>query len=115
MKHFEKSEFDCKCCGKNEMSEAFMDRRDTARGTAGIPFRINSGYRCIAHNAEVGGKSTSSHLKGLAVDINVISSLARFNILRGLILAGFKRIGVGPRFIHVDEDTNKAQEVTWLY
>lgn len=115
MKYFEKSEFDCKCCSKNEMSESFMDRLDTARGTAGVPFHINSGYRCLDHNKEVGGKSTSSHLKGLAADINVISSLARFNILRGLILAGFKRIGIGSSFIHVDEDTEKAQEVTWLY
>lgn len=115
MKYFEKDEFNCTCCDKNEMSESFIDRLDTARGTASVPFRISSGYRCSAHNAEVGGKPTSSHLKGLAADINVISSLARFNILRGLIFAGFKRIGIGSNFIHVDEDQEKAQEVTWLY
>lgn len=115
MKYFKLTEFSCPHCNASEMNDSFLDRLDTARGTAGVPFKITSGYRCTQHNSAIESKSTSSHLKGLAADIHVVGTTARFNILRGLILAGFKRIGIGLDFIHVDEDLEKAQEVTWLY
>lgn len=35
----------------------------------GKPLNVNSGYRCSALNKAVGGKPTSQHLKGEAVDI----------------------------------------------
>lgn len=36
-----------------------------------FPIYINSGYRCPEVNSLVGGVSTSLHLKGLAVDIQI--------------------------------------------
>jgi len=42
----------------------------------------------------VGGVKNSAHLKGLAADIAVPDNVARLNILRGLIIAGFRRIGI---------------------
>ena len=33
-----------------------------------VPLKVNSGFRTEAHNDEVGGSKTSSHLKGLAGD-----------------------------------------------
>lgn len=44
------------------------------RDVVGKPIHINSGYRSPAHNAKIGGKTASFHLKGLAADI-VISGM----------------------------------------
>lgn len=116
MKYFHRSEFACKCgCGSNDMNESFLHLLDTARDIAGTSFVINSGYRCKNHNKDEGGKETSSHLLGLAVDIRADTSRKRFKILRGLIYAGFIRIGIGGDFIHVDHDPDKDPNVTWLY
>ena len=115
MKYFSKDEFACPCCGMNGMKQEFADKLDDARGRAGVPFKINSGYRCVAHNKAVGGSLTSSHLDGWAVDIEAKSSRQRFKIIEGLIGAGIKRIGIGKTFIHADDDPDKSPEVAWLY
>lgn len=41
---------------------------ELVRIALGKPIVINSGYRCPALNARVGGVSTSAHTKGLAID-----------------------------------------------
>lgn len=46
---------------------------DPLREWYGEPIYINSGYRSIALNRAVGGKSTSHHLFGMAADITVRS------------------------------------------
>lgn len=39
----------------------------------GVPVRLNCGYRCPKHNAQVSGASkTSKHMSGLAADIAVV-------------------------------------------
>ena len=114
-KYFKKEEFACPCCGRNEIKDEFLAKLDEAREIAGVPFVITSGYRCSKHNKEVGGSPTSSHLKGLAADIKTTSSKQRYKILNALLKVGFKRIGIGQNFIHVDLDTEKVQEVAWDY
>lgn len=96
------------------MSLKFLHKLDEARGIAGCPFKISSGYRTKNHNSIVGGRVGSSHLKGLACDIAVNNSSDRGKILRGLVMAGFTRIGVAKTFIHCDLDENKVNSV-WLY
>lgn len=113
--HFTIDEFKCPCCGKAEMDEGLLIALDLAREAAGVPFVITSGYRCEKHNKEVGGSPNSSHLKGLAVDIKASNSKTRFKIVNALIRSGFKRIGIGDGFIHVDADKDKVQEVIWTY
>ena len=70
-KYFNLSEFDSpdQAGSGAYMNPDFLRKLDKARGIAGIPFRINSGYRTEAHNRKVGGVNDSAHLKGLAVDI----------------------------------------------
>ena len=114
-KYFKPSEFQCKCCGKLNISEELVDRLYVAREKAGIPFVINSGYRCPKHNAEVGGKSDSAHKEGLAVDISAKDGYARFKILKALFDAGFERIGIDDKFIHADVDHSKPEETVFLY
>ena len=114
--HFDMSEFMCSCgCRGNDMDSRFLGKLDYARAQAGVPFVINSGYRCATHNKTVGGKPTSAHTTGHAVDIAVANSHQRFKILEALIRANFQRIGIAKTFIHVDDDQTKPKEVTWLY
>jgi len=116
MRYFKESEFDCKCnCGKNEMNEDFMNRLDKAREYSATPYIINSGMRCPEHNKRVGGADTSSHLKGLAADIQAKDSRQRYEILIGLLAIGFNRLGIGSDFIHVDADESKLSRAVWVY
>jgi len=109
------SEFYCKCgCGLNfgDMDDGFMLDLHMARANAGVPFRFNSTIRCVEHNKFV-GSGTSSHLKGLAADIEVRSPYERFRILHGLKKAGLTRFGIYKTFIHVDGDQDKPKELIW--
>ena len=117
MKHFEEHEFDSpdlKGSG-SLMNCDFLKKLDEARRIADIPFVINSGFRTVRRNKDVGGKSDSSHLKGLAVDINCTDSRSRYYMITALISAGFTRIGIGDSFIHVDDDKEKSPDVIWTY
>ena len=116
MKYFTLDEFNCPSLpnsGKN-MDSSFLAKLEEARGIAGVPFKITSGYRTKEHNAEVGGVPNSSHLIGVAADIAVSNGSERYIILNALIRAGFKRIGVAKTFIHCDTDPNKSNSV-WTY
>lgn len=99
----------------DKMDKTFLLKLDEARERAGIPFVINSAYRTPEHNAKIGGKANSSHLKGLAVDISVSGSRQRFIVLNALLEVGFTRIGIADTFIHVDLDSGKSKEVIWTY
>lgn len=113
--HFTNEELRCPCCNELSFSADMLEKLNKARRIAGIPFVINSGYRCFKHNQEVGGKETSAHLAGLAVDIECTNSRARMLILSSLISMGFTRVGIGSNFIHVDDDPSKDPKVAWLY
>lgn len=97
------------------MDLGFLAKLDEAREIADIPFKINSAFRTPEHNAKIGGKPNSSHLRGLAVDIRAADSRTRFIILNALIKVGFSRIGIAKTFIHVDLSEDKAQKVVWVY
>lgn len=117
-KYFTWSEFDCPTLpgsGAEHMDAYLIELLDQAREIAGIPFIINSGYRTPAHNKAVGGVATSSHTKGLAVDIQTQGSGTRYKVLAACIKVGFNRIGIGRGFIHVDIDETKTKEVAWHY
>ena len=88
---------------------------DVARNLSGVPYHVNSGFRCPAHNLEVGGSETSPHLKGFAADIQAKTDFYKFRIVMGAILAGFTRIGVGKTFVHLDCDPDKNGDRMWDY
>ena len=72
IKHFQKSEFTCKCgCRSNNMNLEVVKVADEIRSHFGKPAIVNSGYRCTKHNKNVGGVSNSRHLKGKAIDLYV--------------------------------------------
>lgn len=117
-KHFKYAEFDQKGLpgsGNAFMKASFLRMLDDARETAGVPFKIKSGYRSKSYNKKEGGIKNSSHIRGYAADIKVIGSKSRYAILKGLILTGFTRIGIAETYIHADNDPSKPGKVTWLY
>ena len=99
---------------EDNMNEDFLAKLDEAREYANIPFIINSAYRSPEHPESIKNPS-SSHIKGLAVDISVKDSRTRFLILDALLVVGFNRIGISETFIHVDSDLDKSQSVIWTY
>ena len=112
--YFSKDELRCKCgCGKYNIDDDFLEKLDTARGHSNYWYYITSGCRCKSHNEKVGGVDTSLHLKGEAVDIWANTDHKRYNIIQGLINAGFTHIGISSGgFVHVDASSRKA---VWLY
>ena len=97
------------------MSNEIISMLDVVRKKYGKAIDINSGFRTPKHNAEVGGKVTSSHLKGLAVDISCTNNTDRFKLEGILREVGFTRIGMGSNFIHADIDKEKTQKLLWTY
>jgi len=117
VKYFEYEEFDSPDIqGSGQlMDPKLLDMIDEAREIYGKPIRVTSGYRTEAHNRKVGGVDSSSHLKGLAIDVACVRSDDRFKMLNALLEVGFNRIGVAGTFIHVDIDKDKSQNVIWTY
>lgn len=115
-KHFKPYEFEV-CvprCSISDMSPDFLVRLDAAREFAGVPFRLNSAFRSTDFELSRGRTGTSSHCKGVAVDISCTDGRKRFLIVNALIAAGFTRIGIAKTFIHVDSDPDKRSSI-WLY
>lgn len=119
-KFFSEREFACPHCGMNEIDEDFVFLLDEIREAAETPFVITSGWRCPVHNKEVGGSDTSSHLKGIAVDILTQTSHSRALILTSICTVCRRhgvlpRIGIGKDFIHFDIDAEKLKPCVWHY
>ena len=116
IRNFSSSEFDSpdeRHSGR-KMKNSFIQKLQKAREIAGIPFRVTSGFRTIAHNKKVGGKKSSSHLTGWAADVSCKDNLKRIKIVSAAVEAGIKRIGISSNFIHLDDDPNKIDSL-WLY
>lgn len=97
-----------------KMDVDFLIKLDKAREFAKVPFVINSAYRSPEHPESI-KNPTSSHIKGLAVDIKATDSRTRYKVLNALMHVGFNRIGIADTFIHVDDDKDKSQQVIWTY
>ena len=117
LQHFHISEFDSpdEPGSGAGMSRKFLKMLDEARELAGVPFKINSGFRTPAHNRAVKGSERSSHMIGCACDISCHTSSKRYRILASLIAVGFTRVGIHDSFIHVDNDATKTPGVAWTY
>lgn len=102
MNYFTHDELRCKCgCDELIIDEFFIHKIEKLREFLNFPFIVNSFFRCIKHNEDIGGAKNSYHLRGQAMDIRaeglealeIIETARRFNI-RGIIAY--------PKFIHLD-------------
>ena len=122
LKYFTYEEFDSPDLVNSgiNMDRNFLQKLELAREIAGIPFKINSGYRTKEHNNAIYkrlGKEPikSAHLVGKAADIAYANSRERWLIITALQDAGFNRLGIAKGFVHVDSDTSKSPNVIWTY
>lgn len=113
--YFKEAEF-ARCspaCKMSDLSDTLLHKLDAARELCGFPFIVNSAYRTVEYEKSKGRKGTSSHTKGLAVDLRCGSSYIRFRMVQALVQVGFCRIGLYPTFIHADLDDSKVSAI-WL-
>lgn len=117
-RYFTWSEFDSPDApgsGERFMNPDFIRRLDRIRAAVGFPLLITSGYRTAAHNARVGGRANSAHLRGHAADIRALTDGQKRAIAQAAIAEGITRIGWGRTFIHLDVDPTLPQRVVWGY
>ncbi len=113
--YFTDEELICKCgCGLMNLSPRLRQKLNEAREIAGIPFVVRSACRCRRHNENIKGKPDSSHLLGLAADIETLDSSTRFLVLDALRIAGINRFDLGVDYIHADIDESKHPMVLGL-
>lgn len=108
-KNFSRFEMACKCgCGFDTIDYEIVELVQELRDFYKVPIKINSACRCLKHNKVVGGKSSSQHLKGRAVDIVVkgISPIEIHGKLNGNWEGG---LGKYNTFTHIDSRKKKAR------
>ena len=84
------------------------------RDIAGVPLRINSGYRCVELNAAVGGVPTSQHVKGEAADVAFPKPVELARIAADNHLP-FDQMIIYPTFVHFSHKLNGEQRRQILY
>lgn len=114
--YFTDDEIRCKCgCDFIKYDHNHFWKINTVRGIVGHPLRVNSWCRCAIHNLSVGGSPTSSHPKGLATDLETPTEYLKYRILLAAGKVGFRGVGVGKNFIHLDSDLDKPENRFWIY
>ncbi len=101
------------------MDPGFIKMLQQVERKTGLPIFewINSGARSAYWNSKVGGVSNSAHKMPTckAADIKTSSAAIRDQIIEAAKAVGFKRIGIGSTFVHLDNDQTKPQYVAWGY
>jgi len=115
-------EFDCVCshvdCDKTYISTTMVEKLQKIRDRTGFPITITSGTRCQKYQQELRekgaetSKGPSSHEKGIGCDI-VCGAFDGKQLAKIARECGFNNIGIGKRFIHVDEREGGPRE--WRY
>jgi len=121
-KNFKRQEFECKC-GCQMPLEVYENiiklssQLQFLRDYTGRPISINSAYRCVPHNANVGGSKTSQHIYGKAADITIesLKPIEVYAIIEDLIDFGVMLqggLGLYDTFVHYDIRKTRAR---WDY
>lgn len=97
----------------DKLNKKLLRKLDLLELYCPIDIIITSGFRTPEHNKEIGGSKSSSHLKGLAVDIACSDGVSYKKIQKSAEWAGFTRMGHGKDHIHLDIDTSKPQNCEW--
>lgn len=115
--YFKESEFQqcTPACSLQDMQQSMMNCLDHLRAQCGFPFKINSAYRRRTYEIEKGRSGSSSHTKGLAVDIHCIDEAKRMKIIKYALDMGISRVGISRTYIHLDIDGTKKQSIIWVY
>lgn len=116
-RHFNRSEFNCPCCGLNKTDSTLAKYLEIIRNEIGVPINVISGTRCKQHNRDIGGVPDSSHLEGYAADIAAhgYSSNALGNVIKALWKKGLLPelqfcYLIGSYSVHLDVDKSKKNK-----
>lgn len=111
---YKASQFACTCRGKyckdNKISPRLIQILNESAKILNETFSVNSGYRCVRRNLEVGGAANSQHVYGTAADLRMspskFTTVAR--VMRSLGITG---IGYYYQkgFLHVDIRSGRAE------
>ena len=113
LKYFDKSEFDCKHTGNNQMKLEFMHKMEQLREAVDRPLIITSGYRDRTHPVEAKKVLIGKHNQGIAADIKAVGGVERYELVSMAIALGFTGIGIAKNFIHLD--IRDDVPVIWSY
>lgn len=102
-------------CKLDDLNPRFVEKLLFAQRYAGFRFTITSAFRSQAYERSKGRKGTSSHCKGLAVDISSRDSHTRYKVVLACHMAGICRSGIGETFVHVDDDETKPHPIMFTY
>ncbi len=91
-----------------------LDVLQPLRDAWGKPLTVNSGYRCPALNAYVGGVPASQHLKGEAADIAAEDPHALAGLAKSLGLP-YDQMILYPSFVHFSHRLDGTQRGMVLY
>lgn len=109
--NFRSREFDCKgkgCCSQTKIDEKLVEYLQQIRDKFQKPVYIQSGYRCVTHNAKVANAaSKSKHMDGMAADITV-DGVEPLEVARFAESIGVKGIGHYEDFVHIDTREKKS-------
>jgi uncharacterized protein YcbK (DUF882 family) len=119
-KDFKVSEFACPCdhCEETLIDDELVLRLQELREALGFPLKITSGYRCEHHQEELRemGFETavgkSQHELGRAADVKTGHHLG-IEIEEAARSVGFKAVGVGKAWAHVDLRDDRDRR--WKY
>ena len=117
--NFSKEEFDSKDgaempCDVLENISKLATQLQILRDYTNLPININSGYRSVEHNRDIGGTSKSQHILGKAADI-VIKGMtpdetrALIEFLIDNEILNIKGLGSYDTFTHLDIRDEKAR------
>lgn len=99
---FTPQEIACKGDGKILINEQALDCLQKFRDLVGGPVVLNSAYRSVQYNKQVGGAPNSQHMQGKAFDIKITSTLTRERIHSLAKKVGFTGFGDYNTFVHID-------------
>ena len=107
-KNFNSSEFECPCsrCTVIKVDMSHIRKLQKLRDDLGVPIRITSGYRCPAHNQEIGGANNSQHKHGMATDIKV-AGMDPSEVADAC--EHFNGLGRYDSFTHIDSRINRTR------
>jgi uncharacterized protein YcbK (DUF882 family) len=110
--HFSRKELACRCCGRLIVDPRLIEALEALRQLGGVPIVIHAGYRCPAHNREVGGVPNSEHTRGLAADIHIPGLSLQQMYAMASEVPQFAQGGIGAydtNFLHVDVRDHRAR------
>ncbi|MEE9459621.1 MAG: D-Ala-D-Ala carboxypeptidase family metallohydrolase [Candidatus Bathyarchaeia archaeon] len=107
-KHFSRREMLCQCnsCGFDTIDAETLRIAEEVREFVGHPITPSSAARCAVHNSDVGGKSSSLHLSGRAIDLPVRDPKAVYEFLCEKY-PGQYGFGLYEKFVHLDTRSGK--------